>query len=84
MEVLTKTKRQPCPDTPNLPTTDDAIKILLQILLQNGLADGLPAIAEMILNAAIFSNVAHLSKAFHRLTGSRPSQFRRHQQGHTP
>ena len=31
-----------------------------------------------------FSDVVHLSKAFHRLTGIRPSRFRRQQQGHTP
>jgi LacI family transcriptional regulator len=31
-----------------------------------------------------FSDVVHLSKAFHRLTGIRPSQFRRQQQGISP
>ena len=28
-----------------------------------------------------FSDVVHLSKAFHRLTGSRPSHYRRQQAG---
>jgi transposase-like protein len=49
-------------------TTDDAIKILLQ----NGLADGLPTIAEMILNAAmLIERAAHLQAGPYQRVESR-------------
>ena len=48
--------------------TDDAINILLE----HGLADGLPRIAEMILNAAmLLERAAHLQAAPHQRTGAR-------------
>ena len=68
MEVLTKTKHQPMTGHTDDTLTRDSINLLLE----NGLADGLPRIAELIINAAmIIERSAHLQAEPHQRTEQR-------------
>lgn len=68
MEVLTKYHAPAMTGQDQTTTTDNAINTLLE----HGLSDGLPRIAEMLLNAAmLLERTAHLQAGSHERTGAR-------------
>lgn len=77
MEVLTRTKHQPMTGHSDHSLSRDSINLLLE----NGLADGLPRIAELIINAAmIIERTAHLQAEPHQ----RAEQRNGHANGFKP